>query len=291
MNQYVSDLAWIVTSKRDWQGKCRDQNLIESDVSLSQYWLPDVSERLSALVKAPAPLERAIHACKSHFLGSYFETLFSFAIAHFSSLKVVAEHEQVIQDGKTLGEVDMLVETPAGELIQFEVAIKFYLERLDLYPDHWVGPNKNDSLRKKVTRARSHQLQILQTQPGKDLLHSFAFGREASASLLIFGRLYLALNQPSKISKLCDTVGFGGWLALSNVASLFPHFSHVVELTKPHWLTNPNMTRDSSLFTAQCIYKWRDLFLKDARPLHICLWSESKGSMSSRFIFVVPDNW
>jgi len=46
------------------------------------------------------------------------------------------------KDGQTLGEVDMLVETPDGETpINLKLRL-FYLERLDLYPHHWIDPNK-----------------------------------------------------------------------------------------------------------------------------------------------------
>lgn len=291
-NQYVADLAWVVGCKQGEFSHYPATNLIESDMDVSQFWLPDINERLAALVMNPEPLENAVRACKSHFLGSYFETLFSFAIRHLSCFNILCEHVQVMdKDKKTVGEIDMLVETPAGECIQFEVAIKFYLERTDLYPHHWIGPNKNDSLKKKVDRARRHQLQILGTEDGKHVLRSVTNDTTFQAKLLIFGRLYLALSSPEKVISFCENSHFGGWVRVSQVGLLLPFFSYYIHLNKPHWLTVSNSSRDLCFFEAQCMNEWRKSFQEDVRPKHIVLFRELEGRMSCHFVFIVPDSW
>ncbi|ETX11925.1 hypothetical protein MUS1_08275 [Marinomonas ushuaiensis DSM 15871] len=275
----VKDLAWLV-----------EGHYIEQDFDLGLYWLFDVEERLLLLDSDPALLINAVSACKSHFLGSYFETLFSFAIEHLSSLSVVLEHFQIEGKGKTLGEVDMLVETPEGELHQFEIAIKFYLERPDLYPHDWIGPNKNDSLLKKVTRAREHQLSILHTEAGFAAIKHVAKNRVPKSTLLIFGRLYLALKNQQDIASWLDQDERGGWIRESDFTLLMTSFSHFYVLDKPHWMSFPNLNDQFIVFSAESAGHLVSDFLKDDRPKHVFLYDiESKQFNNS--VFVVPDSW
>ncbi|WP_219703918.1 DUF1853 family protein [Marinomonas lutimaris] len=284
----VKDLAWLV-----------EGHYIERDFDLQPYWVADVNERLLVLDSDPEPLVAAMAACKSHFLGSYFETLFSFAIVHLSHLKIHLEHFQIESEGKTLGEVDMLVETPNSELHQFEIAIKFYLERPDLFPHDWIGPNKNDSLLKKVTRARDHQLQILQTEEGLSVIEDVAKGRHPISNLLVFGRLYSALNSQEEVSTWFNQANHGGWIRVSNIDLLMSYFSHFTILQKPHWLASPNINDNFPFNSLQSAYNLVGEFLLDDRPQHVFLWqafntaeifSDSTNRIS-RCVFIVPDSW
>ncbi|WP_421851177.1 DUF1853 family protein [Marinomonas sp.] len=277
----VKDLAWLV-----------EGHYIERDFDLQPYWVTDVKERLLRLDQAPEPLMTAMAACKSHFLGSYFETLFSFAIEYLSQLTIRLEHFQIESEGKTLGEVDMLVETPDGELHQFEIAIKFYLERPDLFPHDWIGPNKNDSLLKKVTRAREHQLHILQTEAGLSAIEPFAKGRQPISNLLVFGRLYSALNSQEEVSVWLAQTHRGGWIRVSNIDLLMPFFSGFLILQKPHWLSAPNINDNFPFNSLQSAYNLVGDFLLDDRPRHVFLRSALyKTDQMHRNVFIVPDSW
>ncbi|MGO2234117.1 DUF1853 domain-containing protein [Marinomonas sp. UCMA 3892] len=277
----VKDLAWLV-----------EGHYIERDFDLQPYWVADVNERLLILDQDPESLVTAMAACKSHFLGSYFETLFSFAIAHLSHLKIHLEHFQIVNEGKTLGEVDMLVETPNGELHQFEIAIKFYLERPDLFPHDWIGPNKNDSLLKKVTRAREHQLQILQTEEGISAIEGVAKGRHPISNLLVFGRLYSALNSKEEVDAWLKQSDRGGWIRVSNISLLMPFFSDFLILQKPNWLSVPNINDNFSSNSLQSAYNLVGEFLLDDRPRHVFLMSALyKTDQIHRNVFIVPDSW
>ena len=279
---YVNDLAWLM-----------EGHFIENDLDLSIYWQAGWKSKLLALANYPAPLEDAVKACKSHFLGSYFEVLFSYAIRHFSTLTVLLEHQQVVEQGKTLGEVDMLVETPDGTLLQFEIAIKFYLERPSLYPEHWIGPNKNDSLYKKVSRARAHQLTIMETASAKEQWQDILKGRPVTPCLLIYGRLFLSLNDDSNRLDCIRKTGFGGWIYAAQATSLLAEFAQARTVKKPHWLSLSDFYDDYVPFTAEAITAWSEAFHYDARPIYLCL---SKGAQEidagvKYSLFVVPNTW
>lgn len=283
---FVKDLAWLV-----------EGHYIEQDFDLGLYWLSDTEERLLLLDSDPTSLVNAVTACKSHFLGSYFETLFSFAIENLSSLKVVFEHFQIEHfqiegKGKTLGEVDMLVETPEGELHQFEIAIKFYLERPDLYPHDWIGPNKNDSLLKKVTRAREHQLCILQTEDGSAAIEHVTKNREIKSDLLIFGRLYSALKNQQDITSWLAQNERGGWIRESDFILLIRYFSDFCVLEKPHWMAFSEKNNKFVSLSPQSAYNLVSKFLHDNRPIHVFLYHAlTQSKRINRSVFVVPDAW
>lgn len=280
-SQIIEDLQWLVT------GHC-----IEADLDLSAYWHADVEQRMARLRIDSQPLLDRLAQSKSHFLGSYFEALFSFAIEHLSQLQLIKEHFQITEAGKTLGEVDLLVRLPTGEIHQLEIAVKFYLQRPDLAPNDWVGPNKNDSLYKKVSRARQHQLTILSTSAGQQWLEQHKLSTEVQANLVIFGRLYKALDTLPAIKDWLADDAFGGWIRASEFMLLQEFFSHFCLLHKPHWMSEPVDNEKFTFFSKENAYNLVGFFLQDERPIHLFMnsASESKGS-SGKCIFLVPDHW
>ncbi|MEO9655303.1 DUF1853 family protein [Marinomonas sp.] len=280
---YVKDLAWLIAGF-----------YIEQDCNLANYWHHDVEAKLQALEDDPVPLIEAINACKSHFLGSYFETLFSFAIKHFSSLGIVKEHFQIQQEGKTLGEVDALLRDPQGRLLQCEIAVKFYLQRPDLAPHDWIGPNKQDSLAKKVARARQHQLTLLKSPAGRQAV-DLILGSEnepIADQLLIFGRLFFDLNLAKNWQEKCAEnpvqQELCGWLKLENLALLGERYEYAKLMSKPHWLALPEFTQGIAM--SELSNFLRDKFLLDDRPINLCCWSEKSNQIPAN-IFVVPNDW
>ncbi|WP_353668076.1 DUF1853 family protein [Marinomonas sp. THO17] len=279
--QIIEDLQWLV-----------EGHVLESDFDLSPYWCADLEQRLAKLRQDNQPLLDRIARTKSHFLGSYFEALFSFAIEQLTELKIIKEHFQIDQMGKTLGEVDMLVRLPTGEIHQFEIAIKFYLQRPDLAPNDWIGPNKNDSLHKKVTRARQHQLTLLSTSVGKQWLEQHNITSEVESNLLIFGRFYMALNNSRAIELWFAEEVLGGWIRASQFIQLQAYFSCFYVLQKPHWMSNPLEDANSTFFSRESAYNLVSLFLRDERPIHLfMLPSLGASKVSGKCIFVVPDHW
>lgn len=290
-HQEVSDLAFILQAP-----------LIYQDIDISQFWLADSQQRLVALDHDPSELLGCINVCKSHFLGSYFETLFSFALNHLSSLKVILEHEQLISPVRTLGEIDALVTTQDGAFHQFEVAIKFYLES-NQERDHWVGPNKNDSFVKKYQRANNHQLVILDLPEAKPFLQEKGIIGPIQRHLLMFGLLYtqvVDIDDLLNLKPVEATLGgqineaakTGSWISEAHLSRLAPYFESCQELVKPFWVSNPVMSDPT--FT---LYKdWEsDISVKfqtDERPRHFLFKGKHLGKpMNAVRIFVVPNSW
>lgn len=282
-HQAVKDLAWITQAP-----------MISQSVDLNRWWKPNVTDLLNQLNQNPAPLIEVLANCKSHFLGSYFEVLFSFAIRHLSLLKIILEHQQITDAGRTLGEVDLLVLDPDGEVHQFEIAIKFYLQVKAQQEEHWIGPNKNDSLAKKTHRAWAHQLQVLQTQAGHEMLLSVNIDpahNEIQHHLMIFGYRYFQYQREDNEGgerSLTNNV----WMRLSELKALAPHIQWMMALIKPYWIASPIDVDVKKSTPMLCFTQLEKTFEVDPRPQHFLMSCDnSQGTESFKRVFIVPNSW
>lgn len=165
--QRVNDLAWVLGSP----------SLIKANIKTDQIdkaTLADYQSRLEELDKNPTPL----NALKTGRLGVYFESLLAFWLndnAYQQRYRCVAHNLAVHDTNKqTLGEFDFIVanSTTNNTLEHWEVAVKFYLgvPQVD-GSNHWVGPNKNDTLERKLTHLVEHQLRLSEHPAAQRLLH------------------------------------------------------------------------------------------------------------------------
>lgn len=297
-HQVVNDIAFVLKAP-----------LIYQDLDIAKYWLPDSQDKLIQLDKNPESLVQMVEACKSHFLGSYFETLFSYALNHFSSLKIISEHTQLISPERTLGEIDALVTDVNGQTHQLEVAIKFYLESTEKV-EHWIGPNKNDSFVKKYHRAKTHQLTILDLPEAKPLLEQYSLCLPIERHLLMFGVLFNQISdqcftslletdkyhdENDKFEKVSSLAKTGFWIRINNLSWLQSGYVSCQELTKPFWISEP-VEQQLTLNKVLDFHAWEaDLearFQQDERPrMFMVKWKKADTPSQNIRLFVVPNHW
>lgn len=103
-------------------------------------------------------------------LGKRIEHFVFHDINKDSDLNLMVENLQIQQDKQTIGEIDALL-LVNNQPVHLEVIYKFYLYDPQLGPQElncWIGPNRNDSLLKKLDKLKNKQLPLLrhpQTQP------------------------------------------------------------------------------------------------------------------------------
>ncbi|MFD2567575.1 DUF1853 family protein [Pseudotenacibaculum haliotis] len=96
-------------------------------------------------------------------LGNYVERLVSYELHQHSSIQVLKENVQIISDKVTLGEIDCLL-MDHKEAVHLEIAYKFYLYDATVgsdFLDHWIGPNRRDSLVLKLNKIKNKQFPLL----------------------------------------------------------------------------------------------------------------------------------
>jgi hypothetical protein len=114
--------------------------------------------------------EQDRHRNKSLRLGIYFETLLEFWLARSEQFAILASHRHVstrdadAPHSRTLGEVDWIVCNRFAENRRnehWECALKFYLISQDgTDPEHLVGPDRQDTLARKLNHMVGHQLKV-----------------------------------------------------------------------------------------------------------------------------------
>ncbi|WP_341221288.1 DUF1853 family protein [Polaribacter atrinae] len=96
-------------------------------------------------------------------LGKYIERFVSFQLAQEKGISIVCENIQIQREKITLGELDCILlkeETP----IHLEIIYKFYLYDASVGTseiDHFIGPNRKDSLVEKLNKLKDKQLPLL----------------------------------------------------------------------------------------------------------------------------------
>ena len=99
-------------------------------------------------------------------LGKYVERLVSFQLEQQKSISILAENIQIQKDKITLGELDCLL-LENNKPIHLEIIYKFYLYDASVGNseiEHFIGPNRKDSLIEKLTKLNDRQLPLLHTE-------------------------------------------------------------------------------------------------------------------------------
>jgi hypothetical protein len=113
-------------------------------------------------------------------LGKRVERFVHNLLQQHENIEIVAENEQ-IQNGKiTIGEIDSIVKFDTIS-IHLEIVFKFYLyDPLEGASEieHWIGPNRNDNLVKKLHKLRDKQLPLISNEHTKPLLNKLQINLE-----------------------------------------------------------------------------------------------------------------
>lgn len=148
--------------------------------------LRDAAQAQPALVQTAA--EALARQPRSKRLGEHFENLVAALIQHSDHLDLVARNLTLREHGRTLGELDLLVrEHASGELVHWELALKFYLGLGE--GRGWPGPNPRDQLAIKARHLYEVQLPRA-AQPGAMAQLRAAGHVIHRRALLTHGRLF-----------------------------------------------------------------------------------------------------
>ncbi len=105
-------------------------------------------------------------------LGKLVERFVSFELSQDDSISILAENIQIQHKKTTVGELDTLL-LKNDDPIHLEIVYKFYLYDAivgNSEVEHWIGPNRRDSLIQKLSKLKKKQLPLLYTIPTKKYL-------------------------------------------------------------------------------------------------------------------------
>lgn len=154
-------------------------------------------------------------------LGKRMEDLFAAYITHFTSQEILLQNQQIIFHKETLGELDFLLKNSAsGEISHVELIYKFYVydpETGASEIEHFIGPNKRDSLLKKLHRLQKRQFPMLFHPATRELLKSRGIDAENILQKMCFKASVFLPKQMKQInfSEINPEAVAGYWISAS----------------------------------------------------------------------------
>jgi hypothetical protein len=156
-------------------------------------------------------------------LGHLAEKVVSELIKSSAQFDLLYENIQVLEDKKTIGEIDFIVEDNLRhQIIHMELAYKFYLFDPKISVDHinnWIGPNRNDSLAEKLSKLKIKQFPLLYHPCTKSALKTINID-EVQQALCLLVSLYIPYQFKEKFDPVYEEAIKGYYLNFEQFMSL-----------------------------------------------------------------------
>ena len=216
-------------------------------------------------------------------LGHLVEKIVSELIKSSANFKVLYENIQIIENKKTIGEIDFIIEEiNTKQVIHLELAYKFYLLDPSISSElinNWIGPNRNDSLREKLEKLKSKQLPLLYDNCTKAKFNDIAID-EVSQAICLCVSLFIPYEFKGNISSIYDKAIRGYYLNLETFTHLDNSSKGYHLPSKKEWGMGPS---ENEIWTDfQGIEKTIHTIIK-GKQSPLC-WQKHRGSYISFFI-------
>jgi len=160
--------------------------------------------------------------------------------SHLPDLELICHNIQIEGEHQTLGEIDAILRTET-EWLHVEMAYKFYLydsEHGTTSLEHWIGPNRKDSLTAKLQRLTDHQLPLIDTIEAKRQLQSFVPRHTPMTSKVwLKAQLFVPLGAEIDVAPLNPECVQGYYMQTDALQKLEKHSFFLP--TKLEWLLEP----------------------------------------------------
>ena len=175
-------------------------------------------------------------------LGQLVEQYTFALLQENKEVQLLATNLQIIENKLTLGELDAIIRH-RQQLIHLEISYKFYL-----YDDsvgdselaHWIGPNRRDSLVKKLTKLKEKQFPLLHHPVTQETLFQLGIDKQTIIQKVFFpAQLFIPLNCLSnKFSLINRDCIVGFYLRKEQLVDFTRHQFYIPK--KLDWLVHPH---------------------------------------------------
>jgi uncharacterized protein len=236
----VRNLAWAIGSVpllNDPDNRTR-LNLLDDEWMLDRFtrhlpWLHELDEN-------PSRLEAFLLSEETNLVGKKFEALLKFWFSNSPWFELKASNIQVVQDGRTIGEMDFIVfDKYSDELLHLEAACKYYYSRSGQSNwSDWWGPNHADRLELKMGKFKT-QTKLSKTSEGKSALTDLNITNPTPV-VFLKGYFFYPFNALGAASKpyLSHPHHQAGWFLNQHQLETFKNSPQQwVILPKTHWIS------------------------------------------------------
>lgn len=228
----------------------------------------------------------SIHLPGTMVLGKRMEEFFKYFITYFTKDKVLAHSTQIIDQKKTLGELDFLIENQQnGHISHVELIYKFYLYDPDLSSetDRWTGPNHRDSLIRKKEHLLNKQFPLLYRTETQKTLNNMGVSAEWMDQKICFKANFFI---PWSFSKEHPDLGGypiqGHWIRWEEFVGEYFEGAKFYSPRKPDWPILPWQNEHWVSYEA-ILQKIRPMIKNDRSPL---IWMRTSENEFKRFFIV-----
>ncbi|MEO8933088.1 MAG: DUF1853 family protein [Xanthomarina sp.] len=174
-------------------------------------------------------------------LGKRVEQFVFYELKQNPKILIVFENLQIQQKKLTIGEMDALI-LIKNKPVHLEIIYKFYV-----YEDtagiselnHWIGPNRKDSLIEKLDKLKNKQLPLLYHFETLKHLHKQHLNREEIEQKVLFkAQLFVPHNKKIPDFNLINPECIVGFYLKKEELSQFTNSKFYIP-NKPNWLLKP----------------------------------------------------
>jgi len=182
----------------------------------------------------------------SMLLGKRVERFVHHELVAHDDIQILLENVQVQDQKITLGEIDCII-LQDNVPTHIEIIYKFYIYDpaagvTEL--DHWIGPNRKDSLIKKLNKLKKNQLPLVHHRNAQPILQEFHIDITALRQRVIFkAQLFVPYKSKSIEFDLLNPECLKGFYVSHNELREFKHCTFFIP-DKVDWLieAHPNVS-------------------------------------------------
>ena len=176
-------------------------------------------------------------------LGHLAEKVVSECIKSSANFNVLYENIQILEDKKTIGEIDFIIENQiTKQRVHLELAYKFYLFDPNISSEHirnWIGPNRNDSLKNKLEKLKEKQFPLLFNASAKSAFKTLEIN-EVSQALCLLASLFIPYESKHSFSPSYKKAIQGYYLDFETFIILDDQSKTYCIPSKKEWGMNPS---------------------------------------------------
>lgn len=183
----------------------RTQQRFEGFLSTPPLWKSNDLYNLTQFEIEHASISFDMEIDSKQRLGSYIERFVSCQLQKNKAIKVLKENIQITSNKVTLGEIDCLL-LKNNKPIHLEIAYKFYLYDPSVGKtniEHWIGPNRKDSLIHKLEKLKRKQLPLLHSEECQNYLKGINLkSKDISQQVYFKAQLFVPLSMDKTYHKI-----------------------------------------------------------------------------------------
>lgn len=217
--------------------------------------------------------------------GKRMEQLLKHAILASERYDVIAENIQIIENNLTIGELDFILHDLAqNRLIHLELAVKFYVYDPTLPEEmqRWIGPNRRDSLVRKLDKLKSHQFPLIYRPETQSTLQNLDLPDLPITQALCFKTmLFVPEGQQTFTPEVVSPNALSGtWIRYSDFHHLRGNSFYLPE--KPEWICDLSSNKTWNDLE-QVRVEIEDLISRKRSPM---CWMKYPDGQTERFFVV-----